>query len=120
MPPELLLPPPPPPAPAAAPAGAPAPMDTDGSDGGTAGGGGDAMAGQSQPQQQPQQSQPPYDAEAVDAWACGVVLFLLVSGVRPGKRRPSLAALFLCVCGRFLTFSFFLFLPDATKSPNHS
>jgi hypothetical protein len=29
---------------------------------------------------------PPYDAAAVDAWACGVLLYLLVSGVGTAGR----------------------------------
>ncbi|KAI8470582.1 MAG: kinase-like domain-containing protein [Monoraphidium minutum] len=39
------------------------------------GGGGEAGGGVREP--------PPYDAAAVDAWACGVLLYLLISGVYP-------------------------------------
>lgn len=43
--------------------------------------------GQHTQQQQSQQTQPsqppPYDAKAVDAWAMGVLLYLLVTGCYP-------------------------------------
>lgn len=44
---------------------------------------------QQQPSRQPQQQQglPPYDAKAVDAWAMGVLLYLLVTGCYPFEVR---------------------------------
>ena len=70
----------------------PDPMDVDHRQrrpfGGGAGGGGSAMdtggtTAAAQPPAAPAAPPPPYDAAAVDAWACGVLLYLLVAGVYP-------------------------------------
>jgi hypothetical protein len=42
---------------------------------------------QARPAQQQQQGPPPYDAKAVDAWAMGVLLYLLVTGCYPFEVR---------------------------------
>lgn len=53
----------------------------------------DGMPGRLPPHPLAQQAAlPPYDAKKVDAWAMGVVLYLLVTGTYPFEVRHSAAA----------------------------